>query len=301
MKEYINYYYQIMVQDLRLIDGKYFFHDQKYRYMLEPFYLPIDRMERLYQLNMYLKDSSAFYHEIIKNVQGAITTPIENKNYVLLKLSPVLEEKISIFDLKVGWEIAIPRNKKFMDTHFPWFRLWENKIDYFENSFMVETEDFSYDEALLEYFVGLGENAIQYLKESLRMINSIEELPLRPSHRRVSFKMSLIEFYNPLNIIIDIRARDIAEYLKTSFWSEEYNTIEIENFLDQVQFTKIEAQLFFSRLLFPSFYFDYLENRNLPKNFEIRIGEYQFFITDIYYYLRDKYSIEEIKWLKKKT
>ena len=92
----------------------------------------------------------------------------------------------------------------------------------------------------------------------------------------------------------------IAEYLKNSFWMNCYNLQQIEITLDKVNFSKIEAQIFFSRLLFPSFYFDYIENNDVPKDLEGRITEYLLFIVDIYTYLRKKYAINEIKWLNKK-
>lgn len=301
MKEYINYYYHLVVVELRLTDGRYFFHDAKHRYLLEPVYFSPELLENIYSFHEYLRSKSVFYHKMIKNAQGNIFSMIDQKAYVLLELSNVLEESISIYDLKIEWSIMIPRNHKYSSSHFPWFPLWEEKIDYFENSFFNREKKFFVDSAIFDFFVGMGENAISYTKETLKDFSSANELSLVPSHRRVSPCTNLIDFYNPLNIIIDLRVRDIAEYMKKSFWESQYDLAELEKFLRDAHFSKAEAQLFFSRLLFPSFYFDYLERKEFPKNLEGRLEEYQFFLTDIYSFLRQQYAIEEIRWLKKKT
>lgn len=297
MKEYIQYYYHLVIADLRLVRGRYFFHDQKYHYMLETVYFSPNVLENIMQLNEFLRTYSEYYHQIIKNIQGNIWTLIDRKAYVLLRLSNVSDRKVYLSDLSVVWSISVPRHKSFLYTHFPWFPLWEEKIDYFENYPSHVKEHFIGDISLLDLFIGLGENAISYLKETLKDVRSLNELPLVPSHRRVSRQMELIDFYDPLGIILDLRVRDIAEYFKDSFWHSNYDLREMEAFLSQTRFSKIEAQLFFSRLLFPSFYFDYLEQKELPKHLDSRIEEFLFFITDIYSYLREQYFIEEIKWL----
>ncbi len=301
MKEYINYYYHLVVEELRLTRGRYFFHDQQYHYLLEPTFLSPELLEEINNLNEFLRNESNFFHQIIKNSEGNIFSIIDRKAYVLLRLSNVIEEPISIHDLKSEWAIVIPKGKKFLNTRFPWFPLWEEKIDYFEKYSFADKKDLLRQGALLNFFIGMGENAISYMKETLREIDSIDTLSLVPSHRRVFTQMNLVDFYNPINIILDLRVRDIAEYMKDSFWSSKYDLRELEDFLYQARLSKIEAQLLFSRLLFPSFYFDYLERREVPNTFESRLEEYQFFITDLYYYLKETYRIEEIKWLKKKT
>ena len=301
MKEYINYYYHLVVIELRLMDGRYFFHDSKHHYLLEPVYLSSDVLENIYSFHEYLRSKSIFYHRMIKNVQGNLFSMIDQKAYVLLELSNVLEEEISIYDLKAVWPILISRNQKYSKSHFPWFPLWEEKIDYFENVFLNRKEEILMDSSIFEFFVGMGENAISYMKETLRIFPSNHELSFVPSHRRVSPRTNLIDFYNPLNIIIDLRVRDIAEYMKESFWESRYDLSEMELFLRDAHLSKEEAQLFFSRLLFPSFYFDYLEKKRFPKDLESRLEEYQFFLIDIYSFLREEYAIEEIRWLKKKT
>jgi len=207
MKEYINYYYHLVVVELRLMDGRYFFHDSKHRYLLEPVYFSPESLENIYSFHEYLRSKSVFYHRIVKNVHGSLFSLIDQKAYVLLELSNVLDESISIYDLRMEWSIMIPRDYKYSQSHFPWISLWEEKIDYFENSFFNREKEFIVDSAIFNFFVGMGENAISYTKETLKNFSSAEELLLVPSHRRVSPSTSLIDFYNPLNIPINSSSR----------------------------------------------------------------------------------------------
>ena len=300
MKNYIYYYYQLDVENLRYVHGKYFFHDLKNQYILESTYYSKEILQDIYYLQKFLQSKQFYCHEIIKNTASEICTIIDGKCYVLLKIENNSDKQIEMEDILLKQNVVANGNDFSRITYFPWFHLWESKIDYYEQYFSSRRELSFDEEVLLQFFIGIGENAISYLKDTLKSVSSISEINLIPSHRRVYCNMSFIDFYNPLNLILDVQVRDIAEYLKNSFWMNCYNLQQIEITLDKVNFSKIEAQIFFSRLLFPSFYFDYIENNDVPKDLEGRITEYLLFILDIYTYLRKKYAINEIKWLNKK-
>lgn len=302
MKNYIYYYYQLIVEDLHYTHGKYFFHDLKNQYILEATYYPNEMLQEIYYFHEFVRSKQFYCHQIIKNTASEICTMIDGKCYVLLKIENVSDKKIiDMEDIMMNSKFHMDGKRFSRITYFPWFHLWESKIDYYEQFFSNRSEISFNEEVLLQFFIGIGENAISYLKDTLKKSSSLSELRLIPSHRRVYCNMTLIDFYNPLNLILDIEVRDITEYLKNSFWMNCYDLQQIERELDKIKFSKIEAQLFLSRLLFPSFYFDYIEQGDIPKNIEERIQEYLFFIIDIYTYLRKRYLIDEIKWLNKKT
>lgn len=300
MKEYIKYYYQLAVLNLHFVHGKYYFSDGKNKYLLEPVDFYEDTLEEIYQNYLSFLSTSKNFHEIVKSVYQTVSVIIEKKRYVLLKMSSVPDQSIQIFDLKKEWGILFYPQKKNSVTKIPWSHLWEQKIDYFEELFVSGKNDFSIQPDLFFYFIGMGEVAISYYRETLRTFSSYQELPLVPSHRRVSSSMSFVEYYDPVSIIFDYRIRDISEFMKNSFWQSSYDLSSFESFLNQVQFQKIEAQLFLSRLLFPSFYFDYLETEKNQNEFYDRVEEYQSFLSFIYQYLYDRYGVDEIFWLKKK-
>lgn len=300
MKNYIYYYYQLIVENLHYVHGKYFFHDLNNQYILESTYYSTEMLQEIYYLQEFLQSKQIYCHQIVKNTASEICTMIDGKCYILLKVENISNQTITMETLLSNSKLDFDGKRFSRIIYFPWFHLWENKIDYYEQFFSNRTELSFSEEILFQFFIGIGENAISYLKNTLKKVPSVSEFKLVPSHRRVYCDMNFIDFYDPLNLILDIHVRDIAEYLKNSFWMNCYDLQQIENELDQINFSKIEAQFFFSRVLFPSFYFDYIEQNNIPKNIEERIHEYLFFIIDIYTYLRKRYLIDEIKWLNKK-
>ena len=152
----------------------------------------------------------------------------------------------------------------------------------------------------------MAENAILYIQEALNnhKANELDELVI--SHNRFYKNMSLINFYNPTTLIIDHRSRDISEYLKCCFWSNDYDLDIIKNYLNKCEISTLGAHLLFGRLLFPSFYFDYLEKTIFSDSMESiywieeRIEEYNMFLSDIFSILLEHFELREIKWITKK-
>ena len=70
--------------------------------------------------------------------------------------------------------------------------------------------------------------------------------------------MTLYDYYDPTNIILDHPSRDIAEYVKSAIINNCFDINEFEGYLNKIKFQKTELQLLFSRIMFPTFFFDYL-------------------------------------------
>ena len=154
------------------------------------------------------------------------------------------------------------------------------------------------------YFIGLSENAISYYNNidiDNNMMYYISHKVLRPTDKVDSL-------YNPLNIIYDYRVRDVAEYIKNSFWTDNHNIYnELNNYLYKNNLSLNEVKLLISRVLFPSFYFDlyedifnYNKDEKILNNIISRIDEYEEYLNSIIIYFKRFYPIDEIEWLKKK-
>lgn len=120
--------------------------------------------------------------------------------------------------------------------------------------------------------------------------------------RRIDFDD--INFYNPLNIVIDNKSRDSAEYLKYLFINNDYTYEMLDDFLSNLNYSKYQYGLLIARLLFPSHYFDFYEkivNGCLSEK-EIfpllnRTKEYECFLRYIYITINKNQSILQIDWL----
>ena len=65
---------------------------------------------------------------------------------------------------------------------------------------------------IIDYYLGISENAIFYLK---KVVSNYEgNVSVCVCHKRIGVNSTLFDLYNPLNLIIDTRVRDIAEYFK---------------------------------------------------------------------------------------
>lgn len=181
-----------------------------------------------------------------------------------------------------------------------WYNLWCRKIDYYE----YQMEEFKKKYPILyesfPYYCGLTENAIS-------LINNIDsEIDLFISHKRLYKNENNIDFYNPVNLILDSKVRDICEYLKNCFFYDYNPLINIKNYVDYNINNSDEAILFLSRMLYPSYYFDMYDEIIKGNKSEISIldicnksSNYEKLLVEVYNYLLLKYIIPEIEWLKK--
>lgn len=301
MENFIKYYYKLNIQQIYVDGEKYFFNDNNYKYMLKQynnsnFFLYYDILYN--QLQKY-----KYFFEVLLNINNEYITWINNKPYILMRLSNINMDLITIFDIKT--DLFIDYNAKLYPlVRFPWNNLWENKIDYFENLINSKQNKFRKIYPLFHYFIGIAENALLYFK-----INEQEEKkePIDQkmviSHDRILPNYSLYDYYDPTNIIIDHYSRDISEYIKYSFLNHTFDINIISDYLSQHNFSKYGIRTMYARILFPSFFFDLIE-KMLTLNQEIdllhletMIGEFELFIKEISNLFQKLYDIPVISWI----
>lgn len=304
MKNFINYYYNFDIHNIYFSNEKYFFDNDKIKYVLELCYNP-DISSYYYELESQLEKYKYFF-TIILNRENNYITWIEGKPYVLLKIGNINNEKISVFDIKNNYFIEI-NNKLSIINRFPWIKLWENKIDYFEEWLFLKQEGYKKIYPLFHYFVGIAENALLYLKESEIEEKKEQSDQLVISHNRLSINDELYDYYDSSNIIIDHASRDIGEYIKSMFLYRVWDLDLIKQYLKKQYFSRYGIRVLFARILFPSFFFDYLE-KMITNNSDIdllylesRVDEFQSFIKDIALFFYENYSVRMIPWIIKKT
>ena len=149
----------------------------------------------------------------------------------------------------------------------------------------------------------IGENAISYFNATNSYLTKEFADSLVLSRRRVN--LSDLSFYNPLNIVIDNKARDSAEYLKYLFITDNYTYDFLDEFLTNLNYSTYQYCLLIARLLFPSHYFDIYEkiiNETLKEkeiiNILKRADEYEKFLKYIYNFINKKKPILKIDWLE---
>lgn len=181
--------------------------------------------------------------------------------------------------------------------------IWINKVDMIENKILpsLKIDNFLFEKinSLIIYSLGLGENAIEYIQDIiLDFDEKIEEVTL--SHKRFN-KFDSYELLNPFNLIVDSPMRDIADLYNIDI----INQNNLDQVLNSYNLSTKSASLLFSRILFPSFLFDLLEEQYVTRgdirkelldyynNLEVKIDKIKY----IHKYLVDRYGIRPLNWL----
>ena len=300
MKNFIKFFYNMKVTNTNFINNYYEFnHNNNYYrlYILNEEY-NIYNYNNIYTINKELINNTLM-SEIILNKDKNIITTYHNINYILLKINCNINKNITLEEIEYLSKVKIVNNNKSN-----WGLLWSKKIDYLEELISENGKKYPQVVNSFNYFIGLSENAISYYNNidiDNNMMYYISHKVLRPTDKVDSL-------YNPLNIIYDYRVRDVAEYIKNSFWTDNHNIYnELNNYLYKNNLSLNEVKLLISRVLFPSFYFDlyedifnYNKDEKILNNIISRIDEYEEYLNSIIIYFKRFYPIDEIEWLKKK-
>lgn len=304
MKNFIDYYYNFNISSISFSNGRYVFYNGKDRYMLKQIEndeVLLQQIKLSYQLNGY-----KHFFLVIPNRDNNYITFIENKPYILLKLGKIVDDRISIFDIKTDMYVELDNGNSVLNR-YPWIKLWEIKIDYFEDWFSMKHDSYKNLFPLFHYFIGIAENALFYLKQSDKEeLADIIDNPV-VSHNRLSIDYSLYDYYDPTNIIIDHASRDVSEYVKSAFVNKLWDLDVLRDYLKNHQFSKYGIRIMLSRIMFPSFFFDYIEEmivNNCDFDFlylETRAADYQRFLKEISLFFKEEYGISVISWIIKET
>lgn len=300
MKNAINYFYNLAPTDIYQNKEKYYFEVDKQNYIIEECNRSLEELYELYNLEFYLYNYQIFLHQIVLNKHNEMITEINNKKYILLKVYINNKEKISIDSINRLSNIEILNKYNFIKRN-NWHELWTKKIDYIE--YLIEENKYKYKELScnIDYFIGLTENAIQ-------LFNKINNEKLYISHFRINSNMRVEDLYDPLNIVLDTKIRDICEFFKDVFFKKNNIDDELLKYIDDNINNSNDLNLLFIRLLYITKYFDifdmfFLNNRdNMQKNINIiinQIEKYELFLRKIYYIIYQKGLIDEVEWLKK--
>ena len=259
MIDYINYYYDLYPASINEVDNKYMFYVNSEKYYMVPYDRNIEELDELVNLNKEMILNGSLVHEIIVNKFDKYINNFNGILYIVFRVYVNDSKSVTINDLIYMLnEVSIDFSNMKLISRTNWSKLWEDKIDYFEYQMghMIKKYPILYN--IIDYYLGMSENAILYLKTISSYYEGNVEVGI--CHRRIGANFTLFDLYNPLNLIIDYKVRDIGEYIKDSFFNDK----DINNILSTIYssyyFDKLNLSLLVSRLLFPSYFFDEFEN-----------------------------------------
>lgn len=300
MKNWLSYYYNINGVDIHQSKSGYFFEKDGFDFIFFEYFMDIDNLKNIYEFSEELFRYGIYCHKIILNKDRQIFTNINGKIYILLKCYKGLERKNTFSDVLLFLNRYVPNEKLRCDD---WKKLWKRKLDYFE----YQLSQFGNSHILLRnsfnYFSGYVETAIMMLDNI-----HIENKNLNLSHRRVGIDTKMYDLYNPFNLVIDFKSRDSAEFFKSQFLkSKNIKSLifDITTFLNGVDFDSNDYQMFFIRMLYPTFYFDLFEsiiNNNGVDDLMLpiigKVDDYKNLIIFLYRYISKYVELPRIEWLQ---
>lgn len=282
MENILNYYYQLNIIDIKKKDYYYLLTTDEYEQYI--FNEIIDSNELKENLN-YLNNTNVLYDLLILTKEGNITINYNDKEYALFKVRN--NENLNI----LSFSNLITTGK------LKWGTLWSNRVDYYLEQIaeVVEQKEIKY---AMDYYISLAEIAISYFN-TLSEIYNENTLTFTLSHHIVTSPVDKYMFYNPSNMCFDLSVRDIAEYIKESFFNDILTNYEILSLIDKINLNESLANYLLVRLIYPSYIFKlydiFIETKELNKKFYEymkKSREYETLLSTIYNKLKLKYSIK---------
>lgn len=298
MKNIIEFYYNLSPEDIKQNNNNYYFNINNNNYIFKEYTINISLIEDITKLNIYL-NNYLNTNKIIPNKYNNPLTKINDNYYILILLSN--KNSINLTTIS-KFSLIPPPDIKSLERN-NWQILWSNMIDYYETQIGENSKKYPLIRESFDYFIGLAENAISYLtytkKETPKTIYDNKVL----SHNNLYHSLD-----DPLNIIIDHKSRDLAEYIKLSFFDNNKNIFqELDNYFYYHKYSDYGIRVLFSRILYPSFYFKTYNDiiQGITKEKELNniinnIDKYEIYIYNIYIYLKKYSNLPPIEWLKKR-
>lgn len=298
MENVIKYFYNINVTNIRRNSKITFIEDGINLYAFENCDNYLEDIEEIYRLNQYLIYNNIYIYEIIKNRFNEITTLNENSEYILIKIDNNYNKKIDLnMIINFQYKIYNDFNLKIND----WKTLWMKKVDNYEYYISLNGLKYPLLKSSINYFIGMSENAIEAL-------NEVENNDLYLQHRRITYTSTYFDFFNPLNIILDTRVRDLCEYYKSCVVYGVQFTNDIISIANSLNYALNEYLLFYIRMLFPTYYYDIYEKiifSNEEENTVLKVIEsidrYYLVLREINIKISRFVALPDISWINKKN
>lgn len=291
MRNVLNYYYNLSFDEIKEYSEYAILRKDANIYIFKKF---IQNEEETKEIANILLQNNIPAHLIVINNKGEMLTDYNNDKYILILL-----KNVDIILNDDFFYIEVPSSDNNMA------KMWERKIDYYSR----QVRELALGKDLLinsfNYYVGMAENAIAMYNQAWA---SPGDVKFSISHRRIGYPNYAINYLDITNMLIDVRIRDISEYIKAKFFTDDVNVDEIDGFITRFNLSEKEIKLLYARLFYPTYYFDLFESIILGERDEQEIlsllnkrVSYEQFLDNIFNYFKEVYPLYEVEWIKKRT
>lgn len=292
MKNTILYYYNFNDIYINKIDSKNYITNKENGKIYQ--FNKVENIDECLEAIKITSQSSSF-NKVITNIQNTYFTPYNGQIYILQEQINMQKNAIDNLENMV---IYSKENSKLDRSN--WRELWSKKIDYYEYQLEHLKNKYKIINETIDYYIGLTENAISMYNYAITA-PSLTNNKRYICHKRINSELSSV-----LNVVLDHKEREIAEYLKNLFWSNNYSDQEIKKVIGKYNLSEEETYLLYSRLLYPNYYFDIYDKilngeekeTELMKIIE-RATEYEIYLEKISLIFNKNGKLKLLNWLKK--
>lgn len=299
MKNTLLYYYNVEIEEYTTLNDDIisFYIDYNKFYFIK-----IKRVKRdIEEIYEFINKHINKYHFIIKNKYGNIFTEENKSSYILIKINGPENIEIELNEI-IKEQIPVGSNELEDLKRNNWSNLWSEKVDYLEYQISELGKNHPIILNSFSYYVGLAENAIEYFN----LING-NSSRLVLSQKRLIYPNVSLNNYNPINLVVDYRVRDIGEYIKNKFFNNGNALDDIKWLAEKNILSSDEYNLLYARLLYPSYYFDDItriienkKNEDTLLKFINQVDSYEKFLKSTFDIFSTKCSMNKIEWIIKK-
>lgn len=298
--------------------------------------LPVDKMEEEHLAEIknvcdfMMNEGDTSVAEFVQTTQGYYVSELKNRQSILIRCNRrnAREQEsegvsLSLFHVR-GKQYT--EEIKYINQIGQWKKMWEQRLEQLEKFWQSKVMNRPHDEfdALFiesfPYYLGITENAIQYLGDT--------ELDDEPTsfdgaticHRKYTsaYMRNHQRIRIPFDWIYDHPTRDLAEWIRNE-WVEnklgvEENTLKfLRDYEQAIPLSTFAWRLLYSRLLFPLQYFEIVEGYYQSTDMHTRndqqenlksmlnnIEDYQSFLRNFYGMIRlpvEQLQIRQLEWL----
>lgn len=279
MIDILKKFYEIEIDQFEEVnEGILFCIDGIYYYFIKTIF-DEDYLKKTYDICFFIRSKNIRIHDFVLNNKGSLLSD----GFVLFKINTFVEnvriEDVSLFNIIIN---------EYKDEYVSFEKFWEDKIDYLE----LQLSELSTSKLVnnsFDYFVGISELLLSFYKDNYLYDGNVYLV-----HK--SFKsLSTLDFYNPLNITLGCRYKDVVSYIKmTSNFELLYNLL--------AKISTNEKVYLFCRMCFPFKYFDIVNDIVLNDKSEevlIDIVENVSFYEKFLLEMEKVFGIYLFHWIKK--
>ncbi|MED5053227.1 spore coat protein YutH [Anoxybacillus rupiensis] len=298
VREVINDEYGLSIEQTEKMGEYDTFLFKNERYMIVPVEQRTgEEVNELYQMGMYLHAKGDLsVASFVQTKTGTIIAYHQDRPFVVLRIYPHIYTRT----IPIGKELAKMHEQ---GRHFPayiahckrigrWKELWGQRLDQMEDFWREKVKvprETEFEQLFIEsfpYYMGLTENAIQYITDT-----ELDEQPYFVDsaticHERIAHTLWAEgrEVKLPTDWVYDHCARDLAEWVRALYMKEGRSDDEqIRRFFREYErLTPLSAfawRLIYARLVFPLHYFECIEGYYSANKEEERHGREQMLRT----------------------